>query len=141
MRSSDLEADYKISIGDCIAAIGWVPERHEDKVRNYIPDFSFAGDRIDGWIEAKYQRTEPTSLGAIAHYTRGQENWLRERGKHGSGNCYLLLGTPHANFLWRWDVLGKVRNLKFEDAVHYCYIVDVSLYDLFKTLAVRVRIR
>jgi hypothetical protein len=137
----DLEADYVKKIKNCMLAIGWVPQDHQDKVWNFIPDLSFAGQRAEGWMEVKWANTDPVSLGALRHWTHGQEEWLRTRGRVGSGNCYLLLGTSKANYLWRWDVLDKVRGLPFDQAVHYCYLIDQMLWDLIQHLSVRVRVR
>lgn len=125
-----LESDYKAELGDMFAYIGFESERHEDKQTNYIADMSFSGNRVDGWVEVKWCDEDPPSLGALTHWTKGQEAWLVDRGRVGSGHSYLLLGTPHRHFLWRYDQLAAVRNLPFERAIFYCCCSAPNLSEL-----------
>lgn len=111
------ELKYKHNVMGILKGLGWAVQAHEDMISKFVPDLSFGSGGADGWLELKYLNDPPKSLGAIHHYTRGQEDWLIRRGKIGSGHCYLLMGTQHHNYLWRWDALGEVRSLPWPEAV------------------------
>ena len=82
---------------------GFKFERIENRVGKSTPDIAYSwghpirSDMYDsghGWIELKCQKA-PKIRNAdrpikIAHFTKGQEKWLRERGNMG-GYCFLLL--------------------------------------------------
>ena len=105
-----LELEYKRSVADALRTMGWNIEEHEDKVRNFIPDLSFGAHGFDGWIEVKFaDRVPKTGLRSIKHYTKGQEDWLIDRARAGSGHCYLLLGTGAGHYAWRAESLRKAR--------------------------------
>lgn len=110
------ELEYKRDIISLFKGRGWGVQSHEDMISNFIPDLSVGFGGVDGWVELKYTAKPPKSLDSIHHYTRGQQDWLIERGKRGSGHCYLLVGTAHYHYLWRWDVLLKVRRLPWAAA-------------------------
>lgn len=133
------ESDYKNSLEGMFRFMGFEAERHEDQHRNFIPDMSFAGNRTDGWMEVKWCDVDPPSLGALAHWTRGQEQWLHDRGRKGSGHCYLLVGTPRRHILWRYDSLAAVRGQRFEAAMLYAICVASDLEDLSAFLAKWIR--
>ena len=124
------ETEYKVLLLGMFHHMGWEAERHEDKQVNFIPDMSFAGHRTDGWMEVKWCEKDPVSLGALEHWTKGQEQWLYDRGRAGSGHCYLLVGTPRRHILWRYDSLGSIREQSFEAALHYSVHVSHDLVDL-----------
>lgn len=70
---------------------------------NDVPDLSFAGCGIDGWIEVKYLPDGvPTSAHDIGHFTQGQRNWLTGTAKAGSGHCYLWIGAPNRHVWLRY---------------------------------------
>lgn len=124
------ELDYKRRVLEALIFHSWQVQEHEDKQSNFIADVSFSANRADGWIEVKYCEEAPVSLGAIPHWTRGQEGWLFDRGRVGSGHCYLLVGTPEGNFLWRYDVLSTVRNQSFSSALQYAMIRERDIFGL-----------
>jgi hypothetical protein len=116
------ELEYKHRIIGVMGALGFDVQAHEDKLYNFIPDLSFAFGGRDGWIEVKYAQRPPKTLGSISHYTYGQQQWLIDRGANGSGSCFLLVGTPDHNFLWRWDALATARVMLWDDAVTRCVV-------------------
>jgi len=110
------ELEYKHDVMAILKGLGWKVQAHEDMISNFIPDLSFGFAGADGWIELKWVDKLPKSLNAIHHYTHGQQDWLIQRGKRGAGHCYLLVGTPHYHYLWRWDVLKEIRLLPWAAA-------------------------
>jgi hypothetical protein len=133
------EDKYKNDLIGVFGYFGFQIDRHEDKFTNFIPDISFAGNRTDGWIEVKWCEKDPTSLGALDHWTKGQQSWLYDRGRAGSGHCYLLVGTPRHHILWRYDTLDTIRNQSFEAALQYAIHVAPDLYNLGDYFLRRVR--
>jgi hypothetical protein len=103
-----------------------------------MPDLSFAGRRFDGWMEVKWLPEDPASLNAIPHWTIGQEEWLRQRGRHGCGLCFLVVGTPRRIMLWRWDRLQEVRRIRFDDAMLEAWLVAPDLMSLGEALVDRL---
>lgn len=108
------EDDYRDKFAAALEARGWVTQRHEDAYHNFIPDLSISGNGIDGWVEVKYCKKTPLNLDCIAHYTKGQEMFLRRHGAAGSGHCYLLVGLSDWNLLIRWDALKGIRSCPFD---------------------------
>lgn len=111
------ELDYKHELVKLMRGCGFRVQEHEDMISKFIPDLSFSGAGIDGWIEIKYCEKAPKSLGSIPHYTYGQQEWLTSRGAVGGGHCYLLVGTPIGNFMWGSGVLTVVRDLPWDEAI------------------------
>lgn len=109
----DSEREYKAVVCNGLRALGWSIQWHEDKYANYIPDVSFGAHGIDGWIEVKFRREPPKTLGHISHYTIGQEDWLIERGQRGSGACYLLVGTGAGHLLLPHSALRNARTATY----------------------------
>ncbi len=119
-----IESDYVKELIGTMKYHGWDVQVHQDKNVNFIPDLSFGVARTDGWIEVKYQDTPPATLGSIDHYTMGQQQWLIDRGRAGSGNCFLLLGTPSMHAVWRYQSLEGVRNMPLTHARKFAWIED-----------------
>lgn len=112
------EQAYKLAVMLALEGAGYRCQAHEDKHSKYIPDVSFSGNYVDGWIEIKYCPDKPPkSLGDLEHWTKGQEQWLLDHHKVGSGHCYLLVGVRDANYLWRADDLAWARGCSFSAAV------------------------
>lgn len=111
------ELDYKHELVQLMRGCGFKVQEHEDMISKFIPDLSFSGAGIDGWIELKYIDRAPKSLGSIPHYTYGQQEWLVSRGAVGGGHCYLLVGTPIGSFMWGSGVLTVVRDLPWGEAI------------------------
>ena len=117
------ELEYKNKIVAALSAQGYKVQRHEDKHENFIADLSFSGNYVDGWIEVKYCARVPRSLHAIEHWTKGQEDWLRERGSVGSGHCYLLVGTPKLHVLWHYGLLFRARPQPWTQSIQLAAIM------------------
>jgi len=120
------ELKYKHEIMSVLVGLGFDVQAHEDTISNFIPDLSFAYAGADGWLELKYLAALPKTLGSIPHYTYGQQKWLEDRGAHGSGNCFLLVGSPDASFLWRWEVLKWVRDMSWSGAAYHAVAKDTA---------------
>jgi hypothetical protein len=134
-----LETDYQKEFQDNLAMIGWPSQSHRDMHSRYIPDVSFSGNGTCGWVEVKYQN-KISSLGKIKHYTKGQEEWLIDHGRIGTGNCFLLVGTPAGHSLFRWDALHKIRNIPYDAAVReFAEIRSTTLRNLCGAMWERVR--
>lgn len=134
-----LEAEYKRDLVQALEFQGWTVQAHEDRYSNFIPDLSFAANRTDGWIEVKYQDEPPAALNEIHHWTRGQQDWLVNRGRIGSGYCFLILGTRERNYVWKWDCLDMVRAVPLEEAVRWAWARCDTLLALSTHLNFRVR--
>lgn len=132
------EIDYKRHVVEALAFHGWRVQEHEDKQSNFIPDLSFSANKTDGWVEVKYCAEPPATLSQIEHWTAGQQAWLFERGRVGSGHCYLLVGTPHWNLLWRYDVLETVRHQSFAAAIGYVTVKEREIFDLAGSMHERI---
>lgn len=135
------ETDYKRDFAEALRYHDCVTQEHEDKIANFIPDLSIAGAGIDGWIEVKYCGKVPGTLDSIKHYTMGQQDWLIQRGRAGSGWCFLLVGTPELHVLWRFGSLASVRNIPFKHARAYAWDQDCSYPALAERMADRMRRR
>jgi len=133
------EDEYKGKLAQALEYFGFDASRHEDKVLNFIPDISFAGHRVDGWIEVKWCERDPSSLGAISHWTRGQEEWLCHRGKCGSGFCFLLVGTPARHFMWHHGTLARARSMPFDSAILATWLAAPDLHDLAQGILSRAQ--
>lgn len=115
------ELIYKHRIIMALEGRGVRCQPHEDRIDKYIPDVSFSGNGTDGWIEVKYCETAPKQLASIDHWTKGQEQWLYDFGRVGSGHCYLLIGVgADSHYLWGYNKLAMVRNILFKDAKLLC---------------------
>ena len=117
------ELRYKHHVCDLLRAMGADVQQHEDKIENFIPDLSYAIGNIDGWIEVKYLRKTPKTLADLGHLTIGQIEWLKKRGKHGSGQCWLLIGSEQdqLSYLWHYHQLSGVRHLDWAEATVAAY--------------------
>lgn len=124
------EQEYKKLVMGILRAKGWKMQEHEDAYRNFIPDVSFGALGVDGWIEFKYTPHPHKTLGCIRHYTKGQENWLIERGLSGSGHCYLWIGGEHEHYILKWDVLRRARSMPWSDLSHVCLVCASSPQDM-----------
>lgn len=133
---SNLELEYKHELMELMRGRGFKVQAHEDMISSFIPDLSFSGAGIDGWIEVKYCRKTPATLGSISHYTYGQQEWLTSRGAVGAGYCFLLVGTPIGNFMWGSGVLAVVRDLPWAEAIQLAW-QEEKLGEIPKMLQLR----
>jgi hypothetical protein len=51
---------------------------------------------------------------STSYFTKGQERWLMDHGRAGSGHCYLLVGTPTEHALIRYDALPGLRSQRWD---------------------------
>lgn len=135
------ELEFKRDLIQALQFIDWTVQAHEDRISSYIPDLSFSGKGVDGWIEVKYLNEPVKSLDDIPHWTSGQEGFLVSRGQVGSGHCYLVVGTPIGIGVWKWNTLSRVRKLPWSEAVRHCFTWSVSLKQLADQLEFQVRRR
>lgn len=125
------EDEYVLHVQVELEALGWKTQNQEHESARYVPDLSFAANGIDGWIEVKYAKVPPKTLGSIKHYTKGQEKWLADFGKAGGGHCYVLLGLPGKHVLFRWDRLKELRDMPLDDAIgNHKWLMGWTLEDL-----------
>ena len=110
------ESGYKRKVTSDLKARGFSIQYHEDSYENFIPDISFGAHGIDGWVEVKWLTEFPKTIDHIKHYTMGQQQWLMNRGKAGSGMCYLLIGHPEIHMLWGWKSLADIRHIPWDAA-------------------------
>lgn len=142
---NNLEQQFKLDVMLALEGRRFKCQAHEDRHTKYIPDVSFSGNYVDGWMEVKFCTRAPATLGSLKHWTKGQEQWLRDMGRAGSGHCYLLVGVgpqdAMRSYLWRWDDLTAVRGMKFADAVRRARIQAGGVPDLAVQFDGLVRIR
>lgn len=116
-----------------MAALGarrFETQAHEDKHERFIADVSFSGNFVDGWVEVKWCNKVPKTLDSIDHWTKGQENWLFNRGCKGSGHCYLLVGTPTMHVLWKFGMLAQARSIPWKQAAQLAVLRVPTLQEL-----------
>lgn len=101
------EAKYQEIVRQSFRNFGILTTFHNDALVRYIPDLSFSGRGVDGWVEIKYCAKPPRMLSSIKHLTAGQIDWLCLQGEAGAGNCYLMVGAPGENYMIRWHALRK----------------------------------
>jgi hypothetical protein len=135
------EKEYKRDFAEAMRYYGMQTQEHEDKFANFIPDLSFANGGIEGWIEVKYCHDMPKTLDSLEHWTAGQEQWLVERGRAGTGWSFLLVGTPQIHALFRYGCLSSVRMQPFEVALNSAWDKDYTYPRLVERLASRARRR
>lgn len=110
------EAEYQRRLVLALQGFGIRTQVHDRCAgTNDVPDLSFAGYGIDGWIEVKYMPGGvPDSVHDIKHFTQGQKDWLTNAAKSGSGFCYLWVGAPNQH-VWIHPAL-------FDDAPILTYL-------------------
>ena len=87
------EATLRNYVRPRLAAKGVLTTHHEDALNGGIPDLSYSGGGVHGWIELKWLEAWPVRTGTIVcipHYTKEQKHFLLSRGRAG-GRCWLLL--------------------------------------------------
>ena len=129
------EARYQRDVVLGLQANGFVVQPHDEKCVKNVPDFSFAGSGVDGWVELKWLNTQPKTLRHIRHFTDGQRQWLIDTGKAGSGNCYLWVGglnMPHV-IISHQHLLSKYVGIPFTSMIdEYSFVVDRDLQSATK---------
>ena len=86
---------------------------HEDMLNVGVPDLSYSGNLVHGWVELKWLPAWPkreTTIVKIEHYTKEQKHFLLSRGRAG-GRCWLLLRVNDEHLLFdheRAQIVGDV---------------------------------
>ena len=81
---------------------GVLTTHHEDALNSGIPDLSYSGGGVHGWIELKWLEAWPKradTIVRIPHYTKEQKHFLLTRGRAG-GHCWLLLRVGRHHLLF-----------------------------------------
>lgn len=89
------EQDYKNEIVQYLEFYGLDVQRHEDKYETGIPDLSYGGHGVNGWIEVKWE---------IIKFRTKQPLWLSKRAMTG-GHTFVLIGYRGAAKLIDWRKL------------------------------------
>lgn len=81
---------------------GVLTTHHEDILNSGIPDLSYSGGGVHGWIELKWLEAWPKRAMTpvrLPHYTKEQRHFLLSRGRAG-GRCWLLLRVGREHMLF-----------------------------------------
>ena len=134
------EDEYVLHVQVELEALGWKTQNQEHESARYVPDVSFSANGIDGWLEVKYVKVLPKTLGSIKHYTKGQQQWLIDFGKAGAGHCYVLLGSPGKHVLFKYHQLKLIRDMPLEEAIgKHKWLMDWTLEGLAEQMNRYVR--
>lgn len=96
------EATLRNYVRPRLAAKGVLTTHHEDALNAGIPDLSYSGGGVNGWIELKWLPAWPKRADTIVkidHYTKEQKHFLLSRGRAG-GRCWLLLRVGREHLLF-----------------------------------------
>ena len=106
------EATLRNYVRKGLHAKGVLTTHHEDALNSGIPDLSYAGGAVNGWIELKWLEAWPKredTIAKIAHYTKEQKHFLLSRGRAG-GRCWLLLRVGNEHLLFDHERAQDVTN-------------------------------
>jgi hypothetical protein len=95
------EATLRNYVRKGLHAKGILTTHHEDMLNAGVPDLSYSGAGVHGWIELKWLEAWPkraATVVKIAHYTKEQKHFLLSRGRAG-GRCWLLLRVEKDHLL------------------------------------------
>ena len=96
------EATLRNYVRKGLHAKGVLTTHHEDALNTGIPDLSYSGGGVHGWIELKWLEAWPKRAGTVVripHYTKEQKHFLLSRGRAG-GRCWLLLRVGREHLLF-----------------------------------------
>ena len=96
---------------------GVLTTHHEDMLNAGVPDLSYSGGAVHGWIELKWLEAWPKredTIVRIPHYTKEQKHFLLTRGRAG-GRCWLLLRAGKDHFLFDHERAQQVGGLIFNE--------------------------
>ena len=96
------EATLRNYLRPRLEAKGVLTTHHEDALNSGIPDLSYSGGGVHGWIELKWLESWPVRAATIVripHYTKEQKHFLLTRGRTG-GRCWLLLRVGREHLLF-----------------------------------------
>lgn len=104
------EATLRNYVRPRLAEKGVLTTHHEDALNTGIPDLSYSGGGVNGWIELKWLEDWPkraTTIVRIPHYTKEQRHFLLTRGRAG-GRCWLLLRVGRGHWLFDHEAAQNV---------------------------------
>lgn len=100
---------------------GFDVQRHEDAYSAGIPDLSFAGRGVDGWIELKAVASWPVRFATPVRLDRDrvkiarQVGWLEQRAAHGAARCFILAKVAGEWLLFREGLRRLVDGLPSDE--------------------------
>ena len=103
-------------------AKGVLTTHHEDALNSGIPDLSYSGGGVNGWIELKWLEAWPkraATIVRIPHYTKEQKHFLLSRGRAG-GRCWLLLRVGDEHLLFNHEFTDLVGTQNKNDTAVLC---------------------
>ncbi|MHB1099495.1 MAG: hypothetical protein ACYCZR_08070, partial [Burkholderiales bacterium] len=104
------EATLRSYVRKGLLANGILTTHHEDALNPGIPDLSYSGNGVHGWIELKWLEAWPKredTIVRILHYTKEQKHFLLSRGRAG-GRCWLLLRVGREHLLFSHELAQDV---------------------------------
>lgn len=104
------EATLRNYVRPRLLAKGVLTTHHEDALNTGIPDLSYSGGGVHGWIELKWLPAWPKRAETpvrIPHYTKEQKHFLLSRGRAG-GRCWLLLRVGKEHLLFDHEYAQRV---------------------------------
>ena len=107
------EATLRNYVRKGLHAKGMLTTHHEDMLNAGVPDLSYSGGGVHGWVELKWLEAWPKRPGTVVripHYTKEQKHFLLSRGRAG-GRCWLLLRVGREHLLFDHEQAQKVGSL------------------------------
>jgi len=137
------EATLRNYIRKGLHAKGVLTTHHEDALNAGVPDLSYSGGGVHGWIELKWLEAWPKrtdTIVRIAHYTKEQKHFLLSRGRAG-GRCWLLLRVGREHLLFNYEqaqtVGARSRELTTYEATEHWPTGPLNFYQLTTLLTQR----
>lgn len=96
--------------------------RHEDECTSGVPDTSYGGVGINGWIELKAYPEwpkRPSTTVKFSNFTPLQRRWLEDRGPTG-GHCFLMAAFDKEVIVVDWSNLGAVGCTRKDELLQHC---------------------
>lgn len=110
------EAEYEVMIIGALKYNDIRADPIKSKNNNYVPDLVFSGKWTTGLIEVK-MNPDSVGLGAIDHWTRGQQDFLERHGRLGSGHSYLWVWSPGVQAVFHWESFPLLREGSWSDCL------------------------
>lgn len=102
-------------VRDGLGRCGVLSTHHEDSLNVGLPDLSYSGNRVHGWIELKWAESWPKRAETplrLPHYTKEQKHFLLARARAGGGRCWLLLRVGREHLLFNHEQAQEVGELE-----------------------------
>jgi len=95
MTTYSSEQEFKNTLKEYLEFYGLHCQRHEDKYETGIPDLSYGGGRVNGWIETKWEHIR---------FEKKQPLWLSKRAMTG-GFVWVIVGYRNAVKIINWRTM------------------------------------